>query len=218
VSILSDLVSLLSLYVEDAMPVPEAEVQQFTSVQNILLRDDHKQFLMRFFSGPNRRLHLFKSYKGDFEFWMFKSVYLDEKFSMVLPPGCAYFGSSFVGTTLCVEYESGSIFEYDEDEKYGMVHECIDGFLMRGLLLAYDEVAFSSKVVIQWLEQAEIDAFEAKNEQNKIARATTFSGRAKTVDNPKRLVEYYLVDGKLIYLFFPMRTMVELSGGVLTRL
>ena len=217
-SMLSELVNLLTPYVKDAAPVAKLEIRQFAKEQNLLLRDDHLQFLMNFASELGGRLDIFKSYGGDFDFGMLKRVYLDKRFPVELPSGCTYFGSSFVGNSFCIDYESGKIFANDEGQRYGLLHEGIDGFLLRCLVSAYNEEAFSNKVVRQDLELKDINEFQLINEKNKIDGATAFEGRYQNIDTPKTLVEYYFVDRQLIYLFLPTRSMVMLSGGVLENL
>ncbi|MFB9242590.1 SMI1/KNR4 family protein [Massilia antarctica] len=215
---LSELVSLLSAYVDDTIPVAESEIRQFAEDQNIALREDHLQFLMRFGCAPDERPNIFTWYEGDFDFDLLKSVYLDDDPDMALPPGTTFFGSNFVGDSLCIDITSGKIHAYDQGERFGPVHETIDGFLLRCLVSVYDEKAFSGKTVMRDLEPAEINAFRLNNARQKIMAATCYQLAYQATGTPLILAEYYFIEQQLIALYPPSNSLVTLNGGVLDKL
>jgi hypothetical protein len=72
-------VNLLSAYAKDTVVLSEVAIRDFCLRQNIPLRDDHLQFLMRFACQPSGRPEIFRHYGGDFDFETFKSVYSEKK-------------------------------------------------------------------------------------------------------------------------------------------
>lgn len=217
-NMLSELVDLLAVYVKDTIPVPESEIRQLAKDQGISFRDDHLQFLMRYGCDHGNRPHIFKWYGGDFDFFSLKGLYLDKRFEVELPIGANYFGSDFVGETFCIDHESGGIFVFDEDERYGLVHETLNGFLLRCLVSVYDEVAFRNIEVSLKSGREKIDEFRSANEDRKIDGATGFMIEYKEIDAPTVIAEYYFVDQQLIAVYPTTGSMVTMSGGILENL
>lgn len=216
VNVLNRLVNLLTLYVKDSIPVAESEIRQFVQQHNIFLRDDHLHFLMKFgYEKPKGRVQIFKNYGGDFDFEQFARVYVESHPDMTVPDGFTYFGSSFVGEAYCIEHQSGKIYTYDIGERDGLVHESIDGFLLSCFLIKDYEQAFASTTVRQDLDLEFFTKFRLTNENDKINEATRFiEGGAEM----RVYSEYYLINGQLINLFVPGRSMKTLSGGILDKL
>lgn len=211
-SILNNLVNLLTPFVKDAIPVAESEIRQFAQEHHIFLREDHLRLLMRFSSNHKGRVEIFRSYGGDFDFEQFARVYAENHPDMALPDGYTYFGSSFVGESYCIEHVSGKIYTYDIGERYGMVHESIAGFLLSCFLTDDNSNAFASRTVRQELDVTTFTKFRLANAHAKISEATRFS-EGGTELRPES--EFYLIKGQLIRLFLPGRSIVTLSGGVL---
>ncbi|MFP5392524.1 MAG: hypothetical protein ACLGI6_13430 [Gammaproteobacteria bacterium] len=216
--LLSELVNLLSAYVDDTIPVPEAEIRQFAQQQNIPLRSDHLQLLMRFGCPLGARPSMFAQYGGDFDFDLLKSVYLDNFEDTVPPPGTTFFGSNFVGDTYCIDATSGKIFVYDGGERFGQVHEAIDGFLLTCLLSAYDKKAFANKIATPDLAPEQIESFRLGNEKHKLSDATYYQSTYDLTATPKTVAEYYFLDRQLIVLYPSTYGMVTLRGGVVDQL
>lgn len=171
---LKKLVKFLALHVRDTVPVDESEIRKFAEERSILIRDDHLHFLMHFGSVQGGRASIFGWYEGDFDFDAFSRVYLEDYPDMVLPAGNTYFGSDFVGHSLCVDNSTGGIFLYDEGDRFGLVHESIDGFLLRCMVSVYGEVAFRSKTVDLHVEKEIFDEIRLNNLSKKIAGSTDF--------------------------------------------
>jgi len=213
--ILKALVELLHSYVEDAVSRSEHDVRNFEKEQGIFLREDHERFLIKYGAEPGRRLDIFKWYGGDYGFDVLRGVYLEKSLDMEPPLGATFFGVSFVGESFCIDQETGQIFLYDEGQRFGLVHEGIDGFLLRCMLSIYNEQAFSSKSVERDVSLQFIDEFRLKNKGNKIVGATSYELTYANIDCPEVVSEYYLADGKVFALYPPTRSLVTLGGGVL---
>lgn len=215
---LSKLVNLLSPFVEGAAPVAESDIRQFAQEHDIVLREDHVQFLMRFGGAAQGRLAIFCWYEGDFDFELLKSVYLDDDPDMALPRGTSYFGSSFVGDSFCLDLGSGAIFLYDDATKCGKVHESIDGFLFRCLVSVYGDKAFAGKVVERDLAPEVVAQFRLDNAQQKMDEASCFMVQYAQSVSPTILAEYYVIDRHVVALYPTSNSRVTFSGGVLDRL
>ncbi|MFB9240536.1 hypothetical protein IV454_25215 [Massilia antarctica] len=213
---INKLVDLMARHVDDADPVAEFEIQNFGREHKIPLREDHLHFLMRYGSNSGARLKIFKNYGGDFDFASFKRVYIEDYPEMEVPDGYAYFGTSFMDLSFCIHYESGKIYSYEEGELYGIVHESINGFLMSCLLGDSDsfDKFFSGVLVERDLDIDDVNDFRLKSDKEKLSELTRYAGESEN----SIISEYYFSDGKLIYLYLPMRILRTLSGGILDTL
>ena len=209
------LVELLLPYANDVRFVDEAKIGKFAEAQNILLRDEHLHFLMRFGSEENGRPSIFEWWEGDFDFDLFSRVYLEKYPDMEVPAGNTFFGCDFVGHSFCVDNSSGGIFLYDEGERFGLVHEGINGFLLRCIASVYGTEAFAGKTVNIGVEKEIFEEFKSKNHREKIAGATSYDFEYVNLAQPAIVYEYYMVERNLISLCHPTRTMITLSGGIL---
>ncbi|MTW14563.1 hypothetical protein GM658_28510 [Pseudoduganella eburnea] len=216
-SILNNLVKLLALGVKDAKAVSERDIRNFANEMNLHLREDHLEFLMNFGCETGSRLEIFKRYGGDFGFETFERVYRERRFEMEAPLGTTFFGTSFLGDSFCVDGKSGQIFVYDEGQRYGIVHEQIDGFLLECLLYV-DREAFSDELIKRDLDPEFIEEFRLNNIREKLNGATRFELEYVNVDNPEVVSEYYMLGSKLIALYPSTRSLVTFSGGVLDQL
>ncbi|MFP5392523.1 MAG: SMI1/KNR4 family protein [Gammaproteobacteria bacterium] len=214
---MSDLVNVLSAYADDTSPVAESVIRQFANEQNITLREDHVRFLARF-GGKSKRPAIFARYGGDFNFDLLRSVYLDDYDDMAPPLGTTFFGSDFVGNCFCVDTASGKIFVYDDATRFGLVHESIDGFLLRCLVSTYSEKAFANKVSERDVAPEELEAFRLKNAKHKLSEGTFFKLAYDVTATPQILAEYYFVDHQLIALYPTSNSLLTLKGGVLDKL
>ncbi|HEY0585352.1 MAG TPA: hypothetical protein VGD52_04405 [Pseudoduganella sp.] len=209
------LVELLLPYVSDLRSVDKAKIRKFAEAQNIFLRDEHLQFLTRFGSQENGRPRIFEWWEGDFDFDLFSKVYLEKYSDMKVPAGNTFFGCDFVGHSLCIDNSSGGIFLYDEGERFALVHEGIDGFLLRCMASVYGEEAFAGNTVNIGVEKEFFKGFRSKNHHEKIAGATSYDFEYVNLDRPAIVSEYYMVEGRLTSLCYPTRTMITLTGGIL---
>lgn len=214
-NILNDLVNRLTPYVKDVVPISELEIRQFSIEHGVYFRDDHLQFLMRFGTVPGERPSIFKWYGGDFHFHALKAEYLDTQFDMELPTGTTYFGADFVGTTFCIVHDTGEIFAYDEGEKYGLVHETLDGFLLRCMVSVYIDEAFANKVTRLDLDPVLIDEFRQTHAKNRIVGSTAYAIEYMPEGLPPIIAEYYLTDQAMVLVYPTTNSMVELRGGIL---
>jgi hypothetical protein len=170
---------------------------------------------MKFGGKIDNRPRIFQWYGGDFDFYCFKRVCVENYPDMRTPGGNVFFGKTFAGDALCVDCESGKIYAYDEGDRYGLVHESIDGFVLRCLVSVYDDESFSSKVVTLDIELDWLNQFRVGNEKKKIVAANAFSVEYANIDSPVAIAEYYWVDNKLIALYPTTQSMVTYSGGIL---
>ncbi|NHZ93957.1 hypothetical protein F2P45_33930 [Massilia sp. CCM 8733] len=213
---LNGLVKLLMAYVKDARPVAQADIEKFAAERSIDFREDHVQFFTRFGCEPGGRPEIFRQYGGDFDFANVKRVYLENHPQMETPPGAVYFGSSFIGDSYCIDCKSGKIYLYDEGDRYGVVHESIDGFLLKCLVSVYVEEAFDEELSQQDMGEEFIAEFRLKNKDSKINEATWFGRDYKNIENPPVFAEYYFIDHKLVALYPTTTSLLTLSGGVLS--
>ncbi|MFB9240537.1 hypothetical protein IV454_25225 [Massilia antarctica] len=217
-SILEKLVKSLSVYAKDAVSVSESDIRKFVAENNILLREDHFEFLMRFGCRPGERLAIFSQYGGDFDFETLKWVYADKEVEMEPPPSATFFGSTFASDNLCIEFSLGKVFLYNSKIKYNMVHGSIDGFLLRCLVSTYYKDAFSNVVIERDLSPDHINQFRLKNADKKITEATCFEFEYDDVENQKIRAEYYFFDGCLIADYPGSGSLLKLSGGILSNI
>lgn len=212
--VLSDLVSFLSKYVTDARCIPKSDILLFAKEQGIALRDDHLHFLEKFGCNPEQHLKMFTKYRGYYDFDSLKRITLEKFPEMEVPSGTAYFGSDMIGSSFCIEYETGCVYEYEESEKFGLMHESINGFLLSRMLSVYDDLAFSKKLVRRYLDTEFIPAFRINNISFKLAGATSFAGNYDIATVPEVVEEFYFIDEKLIALFPRANSLIEYSDPV----
>lgn len=215
--VLKTLVDALSVYVKDAIAVPEADIRQFAQDANVHLRDDHVRFLMKFGCAPGGRLNIFLRYGGDFGFETVSRVCTEQHPDMEPPQDATYFGSDFVGSSFAIDHHTGHILTYDPGIRYGMVHGSIDGFLLSCLLPVHGHEAFPNKLVRRDLGKAFIRDFMEMHAQNRMVEATRFELDYELADTPARMAEYYVIDRQLIALHPEADSMVIYSGGILNK-
>lgn len=214
-SVLRQIVEVLSRHVEDVAPVSESDIRLFVQDRNIPIHEDHVRFLMNFGGEVDDGLRIFEWYGGDFSFDSFKRVYIQNHPDMRTPEGNVFFGGTIVGDTLCVDCKSGKVYAYDEGDGYGLVHESIDGFILRCLVSVYYEKLFSSGDVALDVEPSRLNKFRAENAINRIVEADAFRITYVNIDKPVAIAEYYWADNKLIAVYPTTNSMVTYSGGVL---
>lgn len=216
--LLSELVEFLASQVSDIRPVAESDIRTFADEHNLVLRKDHLQFLMRFGREPGRRPEIFRSYGGDFDFETFKRVCLENCLEMEVPNGTTFFGSGFLGDSFCIDQETGQIFVYDEGYRYGLVHERIEGFLLKCLLSVWDGKVFANRLVKLDLESDFIAEFRLKNVSSRLDGASSYEVSYDNIDQPQVFSEYYLIGRQLVALYPPTNSIATFGGGVLERL
>lgn len=209
---------MLAPFVKGAEKNDALVISKFVESHNIYLRKDHLQFLIDFGYDQTVGLQMFIKYGGDFDFELFKDVYLDDCFDLRLPSACTYFGSSVVGVSYCIDNKSGKIHVFDEGEKCSLVHESINAFLLHCFLLDGKENGGFAESHSCDYDLEFVGKFRLDNKENKINGSTHFSELYENVKNPKVIDEYYLIDDKLVRLFLPSGTIITFSGGILDQL
>ena len=207
-TLLGNIVAMLAEYIEDAKPVAEADICRFVGERNIFLREDHLLFLMKFGGKVDGRLRMFHRYGGDFDFDFFKSAYVENFSDMRVPDGNTYFGTTYASGSLCVDCSSGKIYVYDEGDRYGLVHESIDGFALSCLVPIYAEKAFSNKKAELNVDLEFFNEFRVKNKKNKIVGANFFEIEYVDIDKPEAFAEYYWIGQKLVVLYIATQSIV----------
>jgi hypothetical protein len=218
VDILNKIVNLLMPYVKDAVPLDKAEIRQFAQGNGLLLREDHLQFLMRFGRVNNERLDIFHRYGGDFDYDNLVDDIRDIYPNIDTPSGSTYFGTNFVGESFCIDYNTGKIYLYSANVRYGVVHESIDGFLLECLLPAYNDQAFFKLVSKKYLSKECLNEFRKTKEKNVLIEATRYVLEGECIDNKKIFAEHFLTDGRLVSLYPTVGSLITMSGGILDEL
>jgi hypothetical protein len=120
-----------------------------------------------------------------------------------------------VGDTLCIDLDSGGIYLYESAVKYNMVHESIDGFLLRCLVSLYCRDAFANVSVKRDASAEYSNDFKLKNAQKKLIGATCFEFEYEAVEHVEIRAEYYFIDSQLLAVYPGSGSFVTMSGGVL---
>ncbi|MCE3602570.1 SMI1/KNR4 family protein [Massilia sp. P8910] len=217
-SILGQLIKLLIPFVKDAVPLDEAEIRQFAEENNVSLRDDHVDFLMKLGRAENGRLAIFHRYGGDFDFENLEDTYLENHPDLMLPSESTYFGTNFVGDSFCIDCSSGKIYLYSAGKRCGLVHGTIEGFLLECLLPVYNHQVFCSIISKKNLSKEDINEFRLVNEKNKLADATRYVLEYENIDDEGIFAEHFFIDGHLISMYPTVGSLITMSGGILNEL
>ncbi|NHZ67045.1 SMI1/KNR4 family protein [Massilia genomosp. 1] len=217
-NISNELINLLMPYIKDAAPLDEVEIRKFAAENNIILREDHKNFLMKIGRPRNGRLYIFHRYGGDFDFENLVDDFLEVYPDVDTPSGSTYFGTNFVGDSFCIDDDTGKIYLYSTGEKYGVVHETIEGFLLECLITAYRREAFSTVISKDSVGREYINEFRLINNKYRLSESTRYSLEYGNINNLEIFSEYFFVDKQLIVIHPVVDSLIVMSGGILNEL
>ncbi len=109
------LIEEMSKIIISAESVNVGELDSLIKSHNIPMREDHRSFLIKY--GNCRELLI--DWFGNFTFERFKEFYLDESpfDEDRLPVDNAYIGTDFSDEFVCIDYKTGAIQSYFDQEK-----------------------------------------------------------------------------------------------------
>lgn len=109
------LIQEMSKLIPESEPVDVNELDELIKSKNIPMREDHRSFLIEY--GNCRELLI--DWFGNFTFERFKDFYLDENpfDEDRLPVDNAYIGTDFSDEFVCIDYKTGAIQSYFDQEK-----------------------------------------------------------------------------------------------------
>lgn len=128
-----NLIKCFTSEIEGIEGVDSLELDGFINKNGVILRCEHKEFILNF---GNSNLILKYSF-ADFSFDNFRRYYLEDNqfYSDVIPEGTVYIGHDYCDESLCVDNLTGHIYIYDSAEKDLLLYDSIDSLLFNNLLV-----------------------------------------------------------------------------------
>lgn len=174
------LIQEMSKLISDNEPVDANELDELVNSRNIPLREDHRQFLIKYGNCKTLLINGF----SDFTFEQFKEYYLDNDifYTDKIPLDTVYIGTDFADELLCIDNKTGKIYVYYDQRKDLFYYDNLESLLFTCFMQSdYFEKAFDG--ICHNIKIFSPKAFLKKNEKHKICDIQGDS--------------YYLIDNKL---------------------
>lgn len=174
------LIQEMSKLISDNQPVDANELDKLVSSKDIPIRDDHRQFLIKYGNCKT----LLNNGFSNFTFDTFKDFYLQEDLSDEdrLPADAVFLGIDFSDELVSIDNKTGKIYVYYDQKKDLFYYDNLEGLLFTCFMQSdYFEKAFDK--ICENIKIFNPKAFLKKNEKHKICDIQGDS--------------YYLIDNKL---------------------
>ena len=159
------LIQEMSKLISDNEPVDANELDELVNSRNIPLREDHRQFLIKYGNCKTLLINGF----SDFTFKQFKDHYLDDElfYTDRIPLSTVYIGTDFADELLCIDNKTGKIYVYYDQKKDLLYYDRLESLLFTCFMKSnYLEQAFNR--IRRNIKIFSPKAFLKKNEKHKI--------------------------------------------------
>ena len=139
-------------YCKDIQGVDEQVLDAHLQKHGLMLRADHRSFLLKYGNSTN----LLKFGFGDCTYALFEKYTSDPQKHLSgfdeLPDGTVFFGSDFTDGPLCIDDQSGKIYDFESKEFWTCLYENIDSLLFFCLikyLLKHDVISDTEMIIVE---------------------------------------------------------------------
>ena len=172
-------------YCDNVQVVDEQVLDAHLQKHGLTIRADHRLFLLKYGNSTE----LLKFWFGDCTYALLEEYtsnpqeYLNDD----LPDDTVFFGQEFTDGILCIDNQSGKIYDYESKELWGCLYENIDSLLFFCLIehLRSHKALPTTRVVT--IEKDEINQFFQQHEAYHLTGLDNF------------FTKYYIKNNQLIY-------------------
>ena len=174
-------------YCKNIQGVDEQVLDAHLQKHGLTLRADHRSFLLKYGNSTE----LLKFGFGDCTYALFEECTSNPQEHLSgfdeLPDGAAFFGVEFTSGVLCIDDQSGKIYDYESKELSECLYENIDTllfFCLSEYLWSHKEIVVNSHIIIK---KEEIAQFFQQHEAYHLTGLDNF------------FTTYFLKNNQLIY-------------------
>lgn len=174
-------------YCKDIRGVDEQVLNAHLHQHGLTLRPDHRSFLLQYGNSSE----LLKFWFGDCTYSLFEQYTSDTQEYLSgfeeVPEGTVFFGLEFTEGVMCIDNQSGKIYDFEAKEFYDCVYESIDVLLFFCLVECLrNKGAISVLQQVIWTDD-EAEQFQQENGAYYLANLDNF------------FTKYFLKNNQLIY-------------------